>query len=126
MVGNSATLSCSVQSIPTTPTVTWEKEGSAFTRTDLVSDTSDSNSQSSKLTLNPTAAEDLGLYRCKAVFPADGDDFSGGTLFSEEAAVIVLYINMETAASGSKGDSLTLTATLINDKEVCGILVYIL
>ena len=74
--------------------------------------------QSSKLVLSTTAAGDLGHYRCKAEFPSDGN-FAGGVLYSGEAALIVLYINMETAASASKGDSLTLTATLINDKEVC-------
>ena len=58
------------------------------------------------------------MYRCKAEFPSN-DNFAGGLLYSEESALIVLYISMETAASASKGDSLTLTATLINDKEVC-------
>ena len=45
VVGSAATLSCSVRSIPTSPELSWEKDGAAFTRSELVTDTSDSNSK---------------------------------------------------------------------------------
>ena len=73
--------------------------------------------QSSRLVLPSTTPDDLGVYRCKAEYPADSNN-AGGILYSDEAALIVLYIDMESAASTSNGNSLTITATLINDKEV--------
>lgn len=68
--------------------------------------------QSSQLEFATTEPSDLGEYRCKATFT------DGSILYSDQGALIVLFVSMETATSASKGDQLTITATLVNDREV--------
>jgi len=65
------------------------------------------------------------MYKCEADFPA-ATGFSGGMLYTEEAALMVLYVGMLDAASASEGDTLTLTATFVTDSEVCWEVVAIL
>ena len=74
--------------------------------------------QSSELRLTSVEQGDQGFYRCKAVFGNVNSDFTGGTVYTDPAALMVIDFSTSPAYTANPGQNLVLTTTITYTEEL--------